>query len=156
LCLISAKNKMEVILNQDVDKLGKAGSVIKVKDGFARNFLIPNGLALPLTAGNLKKLEQEKQRKRAQLEKIKQDSLELKARLEGISLTIPALVQEEDKLYGSVTGQDVAEILEEEGFTIDKNAVVLEQTIKTLGIYEIPVRLHPEVSATIKVWIVKK
>lgn len=156
MCLISAKNKMEVILNQDVDNLGKAGSVIKVKDGFARNFLIPNGLALPLTPGNLKKLEQEKQRKSAQLEKVKQDSLELKARLEGISLTIPALVQEEDKLFGSVTGQDVAQALEEEGFTIDKNAVVLEQAIKTLGIYEIPVRLHPEVSATIKVWIVKK
>ncbi|KPK97147.1 MAG: 50S ribosomal protein L9 [Omnitrophica WOR_2 bacterium SM23_72] len=147
---------MEVILNQDVDKLGKAGSVIKVKDGFARNFLIPNSLALPLTPGNLKKLEQEKQRKKAQLEKVKQESLELKAKLEGVSLTIPALVQEEDRLYGSITTQDVAQALEEEGFTIDKNAVVLEHAIKTLGIYEIPVRLHPEVSATIKVWIVKK
>ncbi|KPK98168.1 MAG: 50S ribosomal protein L9 [Omnitrophica WOR_2 bacterium SM23_72] len=147
---------MEVILNQDVDKLGKAGSVIKVKDGFARNFLIPNGLALPLTSGNLKRLEQEKQRKKAQLEKVKQELLELKSKLEGVSLTIPALVQDEDKLYGSIAGQDVAQALEEEGFTIDKNAVVLDEAIKTLGIYEIPVRLHPEVSATIKVWIVKK
>ncbi|MFH0826816.1 MAG: 50S ribosomal protein L9 [Candidatus Omnitrophota bacterium] len=147
---------MEVILNQDVDKLGKAGSVIKVKDGFARNFLIPNGLALPLTPGNLKKLEQEKERKKAQLEKVKQESLELKVKLDGVSLTIPALVQEEDKLYGSITSQDVSQALEEEGFTIDKNTIVLDEAIKTLGIYEIPVRLHPEVNATIKVWIVKK
>ncbi len=136
--------------------MGKAGSVIKVKDGFARNFLIPNGLALPLTPGNLKKLEQEKQRKRQQLEKVREHALELKARLEGVSLTIPALVQEEDKLYGSVTAHDVAKALEEEGFTIDKNEVVLDEAIKALGIYEISIRLHPEVSATIKVWIVKK
>ena len=147
---------MEVILNQDVDKLGKAGSVIKVKDGFARNFLIPNGLALPLTPGNLKKLEQEKERKKAQFEKVRQEALELKERLSGVSLTIPALVQEEDKLFGSVSSQDVAQALGEEGFAIDKNAIVLEQAIKSLGIYEIPVKLHPEVSATIKVWIVKK
>ncbi|MFH1458590.1 MAG: 50S ribosomal protein L9 [Candidatus Omnitrophota bacterium] len=147
---------MDVILKQDVDKLGKAGSIVKVKDGFGRNFLIPNGLALSVTSSNLKKLEQEKQRKIAQSEKIKQEALELKARLDGFSLTIPALAQEEDRLYGSIANQDVTQALEEEGFTIDKNAIVLEQTIKSLGIYEIPVKLHPEVTATIKVWIVKK
>ena len=127
-----------------------------MKDGYARNFLIPNGLALPLTPGNLKKLEQEKERKKAQFEKVRQEALELKERLSGVSLTIPALVQEEDKLFGSVSSQDVAQALGEEGFAIDKNAIVLEQAIKSLGIYEIPVKLHPEVSATIKVWIVKK
>jgi len=147
---------MDVILKQDVDKLGKAGSIVKVKDGFGRNFLIPNGLALSVTSSNLKKLEQEKQRKIAQSEKIKQEALELKARLDGFSLTIPALAQEEDRLYGGIANQDVTQALEEEGFTIDKNAIVLEQTIKSLGIYEIPVKLHPEVTATIKVWIVKK
>jgi large subunit ribosomal protein L9 len=147
---------MEVILNQDMDKLGKAGSIVKVKDGFARNFLIPNGLALPLTSGNLKKLEQEKQKKIDQLGKIKQESMELAARLNGLSLTIPALVQEDDKLFGSVTGQDIVQALKEEGFDIDKNTVILDQAIKSLGIYEIPLKLHPEVTATIKVWIVKK
>lgn len=147
---------MEVILNQDVDKLGKAGSVIEVKDGFARNFLIPKGLALAVTSVNLKKLEQEKQRKTQHLEKIKQESLKLKERLDGFSLTIPALVQEEDKLYGSVSSQDIAEALKEEGFDIDKERILLEQAIKSLGIYEIPVKLHPELTATIKVWIVKK
>jgi large subunit ribosomal protein L9 len=147
---------MEVILNQDVDKIGKAGSVVKVKDGFARNFLIPNGLALPLTPGNLKKLEQQKQNKTQQLEKLKQAALELKGRLDSFSLTIPALTQEEDKLYGSVSSQDLEQALSDEGFSIDKNSLVVEQPIKSLGIYEIPVKLHPEVTATLKVWIVKK
>jgi large subunit ribosomal protein L9 len=147
---------MEVILNQDVEKLGKAGSVIKVKDGFARNFLIPKGLAMAVTSANLKKLEQERQKKTDQLEKIRQQSLKLKERLHGFSLTIPALVQEEDKLYGSVSGQDIAEALREEGFDIDKERIILEQAIKSLGIYEIPIKLHPEIIATVKVWIVKK
>jgi large subunit ribosomal protein L9 len=147
---------MEVILNQDVDKLGKAGAIVRVKDGFARNFLIPNGLALPLTPTNLKRLEQEKQRKILQLEKDKKESLGLKERLDNFSLTIPALTQEEDRLYGSVATQDIAQALKEEGFEIDKNSIILEQPIKSLGIYEVPIKLHPEVNVTIKVWIVKK
>jgi large subunit ribosomal protein L9 len=147
---------MEVILNQDVDKVGKAGSVVKVKDGFARNFLIPNKLALPLNAVNLKKLESEKQKKISQAEKLMKEAQDLKERLSGISITIPALTQEEDKLYGSVTTQDIAKALEDDGFDIDKNVILLDEPIKSLGIYEIPVKLHEEVSAKIKVWIVKK
>ena len=147
---------MEVILKQDVDKIGKAGTIVKIKDGFARNFLIPNGLAVPLTPANLKKLEQEKQKKILQLEKAKEGSKELKARLEGLSLTLPVLAQEEDKLYGSITAIDIAHALKEEGFDIDKSSIILDEPIKSLGIYEIPVNLHPEVSAKIKVWIVKK
>jgi len=147
---------MEVILNQDVEKLGKAGTVVKVKRGFARNFLIPNNLAVQLTAANLKKLEQEKEKKVSQLEKIKKEAEELKIRLEGLSFTIPALTQEEDRLYGSVTAHDIAQSLKEEGLNIDKNSIILDEPIKSLGIYEIPVRLHQEVTAKIKVWIVKK
>jgi len=147
---------MEVILNQDVDKLGKAGSVAKVKDGFARNFLIPNGLAIPLTSANLKKLEQDKARKAQALDKIKNECLQLKERLEGLSLTMPVLIQEEDKLYGSITAVDVARVLKEEGFEIDKNSIALEGPIKALGIYEVPIKLHPEIIAKVKIWIVKK
>ncbi len=147
---------MEVILKQDVDKIGKAGAIVKIRDGFARNFLIPKGLAVPLTPANLKKLEQEKQKKILQLEKAKEGSKELKARLEGLSLTLPVLAQEEDKLYGSITAIDIAHALKEEGFDIDKSSIILDEPIKSLGIYEIPVNLHPEVSAKIKVWIVKK
>ncbi len=147
---------MEVILNKDVDKIGKAGTVVKVKDGFARNFLIPNGLAVPLTSGNLKTLEQEKQKKVLESEKIKKDSQELKLRLEALSLTIPALSKEEDKLYGSITAQDIANALKDEGLEIEKTSIELDDHIKSLGIYEVPIRLHPEVLAKVKVWIVKK
>jgi len=147
---------MEVILNQDIEKLGKAGTVVKVKRGFARNFLIPNNLAVQLTAANLKKLEEEKQKKVLQLEKVKRESEELKIRLEGLSLTMPVLTQEEDKLYASITAQDIAGALRDEGFDIAKNSIVLDEPIKSLGIYEIPVKLHPEIVAKIKVWIVKK
>lgn len=147
---------MEVILKQDVDKIGKTGTVVKVKDGFARNFLIPNGLGIPLTPANLKILEQEKQRKVQGLEKLRQESQEIKARLEGLSLTISSLIKEENQLYGSITSQHIAEALKEEGFDIPKSSIMLEEPIKSLGIYEITIKLHSEVSAKIKVWIVKK
>ncbi|MGA2775617.1 MAG: 50S ribosomal protein L9 [Candidatus Omnitrophota bacterium] len=147
---------MEVILTKDVEKVGKAGAVIKVKDGFARNFLFPGGLALPVTAGNLKKLEQDKQKKAEQAEKLKNEALNLKERLNGLSLTIPAISQEDEKLYGSVAVHDVASALKEEGFNIDKNLIELAEPIKKLGIYEVSVKLHPEVIAKLKIWIVKK
>jgi len=147
---------MEVILKQDVDKVGKAGNIVKVKDGFARNFLLRNDLALPLNSQNLKKLESEKQRKIAQAEKIKKEAEDLKERLSVVSITIPALIQEEDKLYGSITSQDLAQALKDEGFDIDKSIIMMDEPIKSLGIYEIPIRLHTEVSTKIKVWVVKK
>jgi large subunit ribosomal protein L9 len=147
---------MELILRQDVDKLGNAGAIVKVKDGFARNFLIPNRLAVPLTPGNLKKLEQEKARKILELEKAKQGAEALKERLSGLSLTIAVLTQEEDKLYGSITSSDIASALKEEAFQIDRNSIILEEPIKSLGIYEVPVNLHPQVQAKIKIWVVKK
>ena len=147
---------MEVILKQDIDKLGKAGTVLKVKDGFARNFLIPKSLAVPTTPANLKKLEKEVQRKALELEKSRKKAQDLSQKLEGLSLTIPALTQEEDKLYGSIASQDIARTLKEEGFEIDKNNILLDEPIKSLGIYEVPVKLSSEVSAKIKVWIVKK
>jgi large subunit ribosomal protein L9 len=147
---------MEVILNKDVDRIGKAGQVIKVKDGFARNFLLPNGLAVPLTSANVKQLEQGKQQKIERLEKIKQEAAGLKEKLERLSLTIPVLTHEDDKLYANITSQDLAVALEEEGFAIDRNLIALDEPIKSLGIYEVPVNLHPEIPAKIKVWIVKK
>lgn len=147
---------MEVILIQDVDRLGRQGAIVKVKDGFARNFLIPNKLAVPKTLANLKKLEQEKQRKILELQNLKRKSEELKMKLDNFSLTIPILTQQEDKLYGSITSQDLARALKEEGFDIDKNLIILDEPIKSLGIYEVPIKLHPEVQTKIKVWVVKK
>lgn len=147
---------MEVILKQDIDKLGKAGSVVKVNNGYARNFLIPNKLAVCVTAENLKSLESEKQKKIFQSEKEKKAYQEIKQKLDGFSLTMPVLTQAEDKLYGSITSQEIAGALKEEGFNIEKYSVILDEPIKSLGIYEVPVKLHPEVTANIKVWIVKK
>lgn len=147
---------MKIILKKDVDKLGKADQIIIVKDGFARNFLIPKGLAIPITQGNLKQLEEEKQKRTIQLEKLKKHAEEIKQKLAGLSLTIPVLTQETDKLYGSITAVDLLNALKEDGIEIDKNKLSLDEPITSLGIYEIPVKLHPEVNAVIKVWVVKK
>ncbi|MFA4842739.1 MAG: 50S ribosomal protein L9 [Candidatus Omnitrophota bacterium] len=147
---------MEVILKQDVDKFGKTGTIIKVKDGFARNFLIPNNLAVRKTTLSLKLLEEDKKKKSAQLEKAKKGAEDLKAKLMGISLTVPVLAQEDDCLFGSITAAEISRLLKEEGFEVDKSAISLDEPIKQLGIYEVPIKLHPEVSLSIKVWVVKK
>ena len=147
---------MEVILTKDVNKIGKAGSVIKIKDGFARNFLLPQKLAIPVTPGNLKKLEQEKQKTLKSLEEKKQEAIIIKERLDKLSLTISAIAQDEKSLYGSVTAQDISSALKEEGIEIEKNLIVLDEPIKSLGIYELEVKLHPEIQAKVKIWIVKK
>jgi len=147
---------MEVILKQDIHKIGKAGSIAKVKDGFARNFLFPKDLAVPLTQANLKVFEQEKQKKAQRQEKARNEAEELKSKLEALSLTIPVLAQEDEKLFGSLSAADIAGAIAEEGFTLDKDCVILQEPIKSLGIYEVPIKLHPDVAAKIKVWVVKK
>lgn len=147
---------MEVILNQDVDKIGKSGQVVKVKDGFARNFLLPNKLALPVTSANLKKLELQKQRKATLSEKVKKDAQVLAQKLAALSLTMPVLAKEQEGLYGSVSAAEILRALKDEGLDIDKNCIELAEPIKNLGIYEVPVKLHPDVVAQLKVWVVKK
>jgi large subunit ribosomal protein L9 len=146
---------MEVILKKDVLNIGKAGALVKVKEGFARNFLFPQHLAEIATPAALKKLEQEKLLKSALSDKLKQEAIGLKERLSGLSLTISALTQPDEKLYGSIQAQEIAAALEAEGIVIEKNAIELAEPIKSLGIYEIPVKLHPEVTAKVKLWIVK-
>mgnify|MGYP001282407808 CR=1 FL=1 len=147
---------MEVILNKDVEKVGRAGAVVCVKEGFARNFLFPHNLAKPATASSLKKLEQDQIARIAQSVKIKEESELVKQRLSALALTIPALTQGEEKLYGSIQAHEIAEALKAEGFCIDKSIIDLPEPIKSLGIYEIPVKLHPDVIAKVKLWVVKK
>ena len=147
---------MEVILNKDVQGIGKAGSIVKVKDGFALNYLIPQGLALTSTSANHRQLELENKRKLEHLQKLKQEALLLKEKLNSVSLTIPVLSHDEDKLFGTICAQDISRSLKDEGFEIDKSAIALDEPLKALGIYEVPVKLHPEVTAKIKIWIVKK
>lgn len=147
---------MKVILRQNYNKLGNIGDVVDVKDGFARNYLIPRSIAFRATEGNLKALEQEKKQLARKEEKIVQDSEKLAAQLGSVSLTITMKVGEDDKLFGAVTSQMIAESLTEKGYTIDKRIIELEEPIKTLGIFEVPVKLHAKVSAKVKVWVVRE
>jgi len=147
---------MEVILTQEVKGLGKTQAVVKVKDGFARNFLLPKGLALFATKENLAKIAEIEKRKAMQLEKEKSQAEELARRLKGVAINVAVATNEEDNLYGSVTDADIVSALKEEGFNIDEQNILLNEPLKNLGIYDVAIKLHPEVQAKIKVWVVKK
>jgi len=147
---------MRVILREDVDKLGRRGEVVKVAPGYGRNFLVPKGLAYIYTPGNTKRVELERRFLHVKETREKQEAEDLGRRLAQTSTTIVRKVGENETLYGSVTNADVSEALEKEGFTIDKRKILLEEPLKTLGIYTVPVKLHPEVTAELKVWVVKE
>ena len=147
---------MEVILRQTVENVGKPGDVVDVKAGFARNYLIPRGLAFPATEGYKKQIAQQKARlEAAETERIKA-AQEVASRLEQVSLTFSARVGEEEKLFGSVTAADIAEQLQAQGFDIEKRQVELHEPIKSLGVYRIPIRLHAEVHPEVRVWVIKQ
>ena len=147
---------MEVILNKDVDKIGRANTVVQVKEGFARNFLFPHNLAKPATADSLKKLEQDRLAQAAQSAKIKEEAEQVKQRLSKLVLIIPALTQGEEKLYGSIHTHEITQALAAEGFLVNKGIIDLAEPIKSLGNYEIPVKLHSDVIAKVKLQVVKK
>lgn len=147
---------MKIILKEDYESLGQAGEVLSVKDGFARNYLIPKGVAYEASKGNLRRFEEEKKHILIVSEKEKKAAEQLAEKLEKVSCTISVAVGEEEKLFGSVTSQDIGESLNEKGIEIDKRKILLEEPIKNLGIYTIPVKLHSEVTANVKVWVVKK
>lgn len=146
---------MHIILLQDIESLGKAGNQCQVKDGYARNYLIPRCLALPAKANNIKRFQEITRLKEAGKARTIKKSLELAEKLNSLSLTIPVQVGEEDRLFGAVTSLTIAEQLQEKGYEIDKHQIVLEEPIKALGIYNVPIKLHSEVTATIKVWVVR-
>jgi large subunit ribosomal protein L9 len=148
---------MRIVLRDDVDKLGRRGEVVDVAAGYARNFLLPKGKALPATDGNLKRVEQERRKHAVHLAKEKEDAAALGRRLAGLSCTIVRKVGENEQLYGSVTAADIAEYLEKkESVVIDKRRIQIEEPIRALGIYTIPVKLHAEVTGEIRVWVVKE
>ena len=147
---------MEIILRQSVENLGKPGDIVKVSPGYARNYLLPRGLAYEATAGNRKRIAMEKARlEAAEAERIKA-AQSLAERLETVQLTFSARVGDEEKLFGSVTTADIAHQLEAQGFDIEKKQIDLHEPIKSLGVYKIPVRLHAEVKPEIKVWVIKQ
>ncbi|MDO8581088.1 MAG: 50S ribosomal protein L9 [Candidatus Omnitrophota bacterium] len=147
---------MEVILTQDVQHVGKTGAVVKVKDGYARNFLFPSKLAFVATATNLKKIEQQKKQREALNEEQKQKAQKLAEKLSKVSCTVNVEVNDLDKLYGSVTETEIVKALELEGFSLDKKNISIEKPIQDLGIFEVGVKLHPEVMAKIRLWVTKK
>ena len=147
---------MKVLLREDYKGLGEAGEIVKVKDGFARNFLIPKGVAFLATDQNKKRYENDLKQKGWKQERDKIHAEELSKTLENVSCTISVQVGEEDKLFGSVTSQNIADSLEEQGHKIDKRKILLEEPIKALGIYSVPIKLHAEVEASVKVWVVKE
>jgi large subunit ribosomal protein L9 len=147
---------MKLLLRQDYEPLGVAGDVVNVKPGFARNFLIPKGYAMLATDKNLKRYENDQKQLHWLQEKEKRQSEELAKKLENVSCTITVQVGEEDKMFGSVTSQNITEALEAQGYSIDKRKILLEEPIKSLGIYSVPIKLHADVEAKVKVWVVKE
>jgi len=147
---------MKIILTEDIPQLGSAGDLLTVKDGFARNYLIPYNKAVNATTENVKNLAHQKRQVEEKLNKIKREAEKLAKKIELVSCTVPKTVGEEDKLFGSVTSIDIHNSLKNEGIEVDKKAVILDEPIKNLGIFTVPVKLHAEVTANLKVWVVKE
>jgi len=147
---------MEVVLKKDYGKLGRAMEIVAVKDGYARNFLIPNGVAVVATEGNKKLVADARRATEKREEKETQDARALSVKVEQTPCTIAVKVGEADQIYGSVSAQDIAEFLKKEGFSIEKRQVALEEPIKQLGVYTVDINLYRGVDAKLKVWVVKE
>jgi large subunit ribosomal protein L9 len=147
---------MEILLSQDVEALGKSGTVVKVKEGYARNYLLPRKLACLATPANIRKIEEQKVQKVQEYERVKKEAEALAEKLSKVSCTVTVEVNDLEKLYGSVTEVDIAKAIELEGFLLDRKNLILEKPIEELGIFEVGVKLHPEVTAKVRVWVAKK
>ncbi len=146
---------MKVVLKVKVDKLGETGDVVEVASGYARNCLIPQGKALQANKRNLKLFEDYKRAAQKKQEKERQHAQEIARKIEHASCTI-VMQANDEQLYGAVTNADIAKALQQEGIQVDKKDILLEEPIKALGVYQVPVKLHPEVKQQVKVWVVKK
>jgi large subunit ribosomal protein L9 len=144
---------MKIILREDVEKLGKAGDVVKVADGFGRNYLIPRQLAVPANVRNLKALEHDRRVIEARAKKSRKSAESLAEKLAAVSITLPAKAGEEGKLFGAITSRDIAEALEKAGVAVDRKNVLLLDPIKQLGDYKVKIKagtdLHPEISVSV-------
>ncbi|MBN2037775.1 MAG: 50S ribosomal protein L9 [Chitinispirillaceae bacterium] len=147
---------MEIVLTKDYEQLGRAMDVVVVKDGYARNFLIPSGIAVPATEGNKKRVAEAKRIAEIREEKLIKEARVRARKIEQVPCTIPVKVGEEDKIFGSVTAQEIADFLKKEGFEIEKRDVDLEEPIRQLGVYSVTIKLYRDVDAKLKVWVVKE
>lgn len=147
---------MKVLLRQDHENLGKRGDVVSVKNGFARNFLFPRGIALEATPSSERVIEEER-RTLARRQDKDRKAAEIQAKdLEAVSVTAAVAVGEEDRVFGSVTSQTIADLLQEKGYTVDKRKILLDEPIKALGVYSVPIKIHPEVEVKVRLWVVKE
>ena len=147
---------MKIILTKDHDTLGEAGDIVKVKDGYARNYLIPRSLGLAATKSNTKIYEESKNQKSAQKNRELEQAKTLATEISKVSLTATVQVGEDDKVFGAITSQDIASLLSEKGFTVDKRDIILEEPIKALGIYNVPIKVEKDVQAEVKLWVIKE
>ncbi|MFH1438415.1 MAG: 50S ribosomal protein L9 [Pseudomonadota bacterium] len=147
---------MKIILQEDIKNLGRSGDVVTVKDGFARNYLIPKNLAIRATTKNVKVLSHQKKLIDARIAKRKKTFESLKEALEGRSITVPMAVGKDEKLYGSVTARDIEHALLEDNIKVDKKLILLKENIKTLGVYPVHIALGDGEEVEIKVWVVAK
>ena len=147
---------MEIILTTTVEGLGERGDIVKVKDGYARNYLLPRKMALPATKAMKKVMTEENKLRDIRDDKEKRTIMELAEKMKDLSVTIVVQAGEEDKLYGSVSDYDIARAVSEQGFPVEHNMVKLEEHIKLLGVYTVPIQLHRDVEVQAKVWVVKE
>ena len=145
---------IEVILREDIQTLGRAGEMVRVKPGYARNYLLPQGLAYEATEGNKKRIAAETRARTSKNEAERTEAQRVAATLSGVTLKLSGKAGEEGKLFGSITAQDIAEALERQGHVVDKRRIELEHPIKTVGEHGVSVRLHPEVNADVRVSVV--
>jgi large subunit ribosomal protein L9 len=145
---------MKIILLKDVENLGKKGDIVTVRDGYARNYLIPKGFAKEATPSTIKEFEMMEALKKKREEKRKKEAEEIKNKIEKISLTF--YLKGKEKTYGAITSKDIIEELNKKGFDVEKGSLKMERPLKEPGFYEIPLKLHPEVEANLRVWIVKE
>ena len=146
---------MRVILKSEVPNLGEAGDIVAVSPGYGRNFLIPNGLAIPANEGNKAELEHQKRVAEAIRRKQVVAAQELKDRLENMAVSIRREAGEDDKLFGSVTNRDIAEALAEEGLELDRRMIIVEEPIRSIGLFTVPIKLHRGVEASVRVYVIR-
>ena len=147
---------MKVILLEDIPSLGKAGDLVKVSDGYGRNYLIPQKKAMVATEKSVKVMEHQKRLVQQRMEKAKKDAEKLGRQIENLSCTFAKTVGESGKLFGSVTSMDVENYLKENGIEVDRKKIALEEPIKNLGMFTVLIKLHPEVTTHLKVWVVQE
>ena len=147
---------MKVILLKDVDRVGAAGEIVQVSDGFGRNYLIPNSQALLATDANVARFETRRRQHEAAAEREQRSAAGFAQQLEQASLTAQVKVGEGEQMFGSVTSQNISDLLVEQGYEVDRRMIELDEPIRALGVYNVKVNLHPEVAATVKLWVVKE